>query len=136
MGAIRRGRRREVLNTTEQGARGGKGVPDHSFTFLLHFYFRHWKRKQKSAKGRERLSRVNWQVQREELVGGYDHEMNCCGAMGRRVRKEKKGCLLVKRPLILGYKNRQVTAGDKLCAPFFQHIKLLFPTSSSTAKAE
>lgn len=44
------GGRREVLNTTEQGAReeeeeeeeegGGVGVwmPDHSITFLLHFY--------------------------------------------------------------------------------------------------
>lgn len=70
---------------------GGGGGPDHSFTFLLHFYFRHWKRKQKkSAKGRERLSRVNYQVQREELVGGYDHEMNCSAAMGRRAREEKR----------------------------------------------
>lgn len=69
--------------------RGGGREPDHSFTFLLHFYFRHWKRKQKkSAKGRERLSWVNDQVQREELVGGYDHEMNCRAAMGRRAREK------------------------------------------------
>ena len=57
------------LNTTGQGARrrggGGGGGPDHSFTFLLHFYFRRWKKKaieqkRKGAKGeRKRLSRVN-----------------------------------------------------------------------------
>lgn len=54
---------REVLNTTQQGAReeggGGEGVgmsDHHSITFLLHFYFRHWKRKQKkkSAKGKRK----------------------------------------------------------------------------------
>lgn len=43
-----------VLNTTEQGARGGRGEPDHSFTFLLHFYFRHWKRKQKRVQKGEK----------------------------------------------------------------------------------
>lgn len=55
------GRRREVLNTTEtRSQRWGKGRwwgwgwgPDHSFTFLLHFYFRHWKRKQKKGAKRE-----------------------------------------------------------------------------------
>lgn len=69
-------RRREVLNTTEteleererrrrtrsSGGRdgvwgrgeGGRETRDHSFTFFLHFYFRHWKRKQKKSAKRER----------------------------------------------------------------------------------
>lgn len=40
---------------TSVGEVGGGGVrPDHSFTFFLHFYFRHWKRKQKKSAKRER----------------------------------------------------------------------------------
>lgn len=67
------GGRREVLNTTEQGAReedkeeeggGAVGVwmPDHSITFLLHFYSGIGKRKPKKECKREeiRLSWVNY----------------------------------------------------------------------------
>ena len=52
------GRRREGSCTqhhrTRSQRRRGGGGPDHSFTFLLHFYFRHWKRKQKKSAKRER----------------------------------------------------------------------------------
>lgn len=37
------------------------------------------KKAKKSAKGRERLSWENYHAQREELVGGNDHEMNWYG---------------------------------------------------------
>lgn len=49
----RRGGRREGGSCTQhhrtRSQRRGREGPDHSFTFLLHFYFRHWKRKQKKS---------------------------------------------------------------------------------------
>lgn len=47
----------EETGVVEEGmGKGGEGGarPDHSFTFFLHFYFRHWKRKQKKSAKRER----------------------------------------------------------------------------------
>lgn len=67
---------------TRSRRRGREGA-DHSFTFLLHFYFRHWKRKQKkSAKGRKRLSWVNYQVQKRRIswrVWPWDEPQGCLG---------------------------------------------------------
>lgn len=85
-----------VLNTTEQGARGGKGGTRPLIYLFAPLLFQALEKKaKKSAKRRERLSRVNYQVQREELVGGYDHEMNCRAAMGRRARRGGKKGLIV-----------------------------------------
>ena len=99
----------------EGGGWGGGGDQNHSFTFLLHFYFRHWKRKRKKSakKGRERLSWDNYQVQREELVGGNDREVNC-GAAERRGAGGERGLFVsetASRPT--GYKNRKVITGEK-----------------------
>lgn len=80
-----------VLNTTEHGAevKGGREGPDHSFTFLLHFYFRHWKRKQKKRvqEGEKSYHESTSRYKEGELVGRYDHEMNRLG--GGRARGDK-----------------------------------------------
>lgn len=83
-----------VLNTTEQGAKGGGGKDQ---TTQLPFCSTSIsgigkESKKKSAKGRERLSFDNYQVQREELVGGYDHEMNCRASLGRGATGKKDVC--------------------------------------------
>lgn len=44
----------EETGVGEEGMGAGGARPDHSFTFFLHFYFRHWKRKQKKSAKRER----------------------------------------------------------------------------------
>lgn len=118
-----------VLNTTEQGARGRGGGRTRPLIYLFApLLFQALEKKaKKSARGRERLSWVNYQVQREELAGGYDHEMNCRAALGRRARGGKK-CLWVKRPLILGYKNRQSYGWRQAMCHAFQRIKPFIPT--------
>lgn len=94
-----------LLNTTEtRSQKGGRGRTRPLIYLFAPLLFQALEKKaKKSAKGRERLSWVNYQVQREELVGGYDHEMNRRAALERRARGRKEW-LLVKRPLILGYK--------------------------------
>lgn len=46
----------------------------------------------------------------------------------------EKKCLLVKQPLILGYKNRQVMAGDKLCAMISSALNFSFLLSLTAKK--
>lgn len=87
-------RTRSQEEEEEEEGGGGVGVwmPDHSITFLLHFYSGIGKesQKKKDCKREEiKLSWVNYQLKRE-LVGGYDHEMNRGAAVGGGARSGKK----------------------------------------------
>lgn len=85
-----------VLNTTEQGAEGGGGGTRPLIYLFAPLLFQALEKKAKKKCKRERkVIMSQLPGTREELVGGYDHEMNCTAALGRRAMGGKKACLLV-----------------------------------------
>lgn len=103
-----------VLNTTEQGARGGGEDQTTHLPFCSTSISGIGKESIKECKRERKVimsqlpgtkRRISWRI------WPWDELQGCFGK-----KSSEKKCLLVKRPLILGYKNRQVMAGDRLCA--------------------